>query len=122
MLPGAQTLEGVMGKRCGDSTDETFGKTSDVCLAALEQQVLILGSVGEPGHLRGPTHIQRKGFEPRKHGMHVMDLNETDHPLVVRGRRQGHGIPHVARQGYGTPSRASIGGRPRLQSRLEQRI
>ena len=64
MPPGAQILEGVLGERCGDSTDETFGKSSDVGLAALEQQVLILGSVGEPGHLCGPVHTQRKGFEP----------------------------------------------------------
>ena len=67
-------------------------------LAAPEQQVLILGSAGEPGHPHGPTHIQRKY---RKHGMRVMDLNETAHPLLVTGSRQGHGIPHVARPGYG---------------------
>lgn len=100
VLPGAQTLE-------GDSTGETFGKSSDVGLAAPEQQVLILGSAGEPGHPRGPTHIQRKY---RKHGMHVMDMNETAHPLVVTGSRQGHGIPLVARPGYGTPSAASAEG------------
>lgn len=75
-------------------------------LAAPEQQVLILGSAGEPGHLRGPTHIQRKY---KKHGMRVMDLNETAHPLVVTGSWQGHRIPLVARPGYGTPSAASIG-------------
>lgn len=40
-----------------------------------------------------------------------MDLNETAHPLVVIGSRQGHGIPHVARPGYGAPSTASVGGR-----------
>lgn len=72
MLPGTQILEGVLGKRCGDSTDETFGKSSVVGLAALEQQVLILGSVGEPGHLRGPAHIQRKGFEPGTGNMGCM--------------------------------------------------